>query len=118
MHSIGIAARAAARVMAKAETAAKNSALLTMARAVERDIARLLDANRKDVDAARAKGLEAAMVDRLTLTPKSVADMAEGLRQIAQLSDPVGEISGMRYPPSGLQARRTRVPLGGIGLIY
>ena len=118
MHSIGKAARTASRAMAKAETGAKNDALMTMAKAVERDIARLLDANRKDVEAARAKGLEAAMVDRLTLTPKSVSAMAEGLRQIAQLPDPVGEISGMRYRPSGIQVGRMRVPLGVIGIIY
>jgi glutamate-5-semialdehyde dehydrogenase len=118
MHSIGKAARTASRAMAKAETSAKNDALMTMAQAVERDIARLLDANRKDVDAARAKGLEAAMVDRLTLTPKSVSAMAEGLRQIAQLPDPVGEISRMSYRPSGIQVGRMRVPLGVIGIIY
>jgi len=118
MHSIGKAARSASRAMAKAETAAKNDALMTMAQAVERDIARLLDANRKDVEAARAKGLEAAMVDRLTLTPKSVSAMAEGLRQIAQLPDPVGEISNLNYRPSGIQVGRMRVPLGVIGIIY
>jgi glutamate-5-semialdehyde dehydrogenase len=118
MHSIGKAARIASRAMAKAETSAKNEALMTMAQAVERDIARLLDANRKDVEAARAKGLEAAMVDRLTLTPKSVSAMAEGLRQIAQLPDPVGEISRMSYQPSGIQVGRMRVPLGVIGIIY
>ena len=118
MHSIGRAARAASRAMAKAETGAKNDALMTMAQAVERDIARLLDANRKDVEAARAKGLEAAMMDRLTLTPTSVSAMAQGLRQIAQLSDPVGEISGMSYRPSGIQVGRMRVPLGVIGIIY
>ena len=118
MHSIGRAARAASRAMAKAETGAKNDALMTMAQAVERDIARLLDANRKDVEAARAKGLEAAMMDRLTLTPASVSAMAQGLRQIAQLSDPVGEISGMSYRPSGIQVGRMRVPLGVIGIIY
>jgi glutamate-5-semialdehyde dehydrogenase len=118
MHSIGKAARTASRAMAKAETSAKNGALMTMAQAVERGIARLLDANRKDVDAARAKGLEAAMVDRLTLTPKSVSAMAEGLRQIAQLPDPVGEISRMSYRPSGIQVGRMRVPLGVIGIIY
>jgi glutamate-5-semialdehyde dehydrogenase len=118
MHSIGRAARTASRAMTKAETGAKNDALMTMAQAVERDIARLLDANRKDVEAARAKGLEAAMVDRLTLTPKSVSAMAEGLRQIAQLPDPVGEISGMSYRPSGIQVGRMRVPLGVIGIIY
>ena len=118
MHSIGRAARTASRAMAKAETGAKNDALMAMARAVERDIARLLDANRKDLEAARAKELDAAMVDRLTLTPKSVAAMAEGLRQIAQLPDPVGEISGMSYQPSGIQVGRMRVPLGVIGIIY
>ena len=118
MHSIGRAARTASRAMAKAETGAKNDALMAMARAVERDIARLLDANRKDVEAARAKELDAAMVDRLTLTPKSVVAMAEGLRQIAQLPDPVGEISGMSYQPSGIQVGRMRVPLGVIGIIY
>ena len=118
MHSIGIAARAASRAMAKAETGAKNHALMTMAQAIERDIARLLDANRKDVEAARAKDLQAAMMDRLTLTPKSVAEMAEGLRQIAQLPDPVGEISAMSYRPSGIQVGRMRVPLGVIGIIY
>ena len=118
MHSIGKAARSAARAMAKAETGAKNDALMAMAQAVERDIARLLDANRKDVEAARAKELDAAMVDRLTLTPKSVAAMAEGLRQIAQLPDPVGEISGMSYQPSGIQVGRMRVPLGVVGIIY
>ena len=118
MHSIGRAARTASRAMAKAETGAKNDALMIMAQAAERDIARLLDANRKDVEAARAKGLEAALVDRLTLTPKSVSAMAEGLRQIAQLPDPVGEISGMSYRPSGIQVGRMRVPLGVIGIIY
>jgi len=118
MHSVGRAARAASRHMAKADTRAKNDALLAMAQAVERDIARLLDANRKDVEAARAKGLDAAMVDRLTLTPKSVASMAEGLRQIAALPDPVGEISGLNYRPSGIQVGRMRVPLGVIGIIY
>ncbi len=118
MISIGRAARSASRAMAKAETGAKNEALTVMAKAVERDVARLLDANRKDVDAARAKNLDAAMVDRLTLTPKSVASMADGLRQIAQLPDPVGEISAMSYRPSGIQVGRMRVPLGVIGIIY
>ena len=118
MHSIGRAARTASRAMAKAETGAKNDALMTMAQAIERDVARLLDANRRDIEAARAKDLDAAMVDRLMLTPKSVSAMAEGLRQIAQLPDPVGEISGMSYRPSGIQVGRMRVPLGVIGIIY
>ena len=118
MHSIGRAARAASRAMAKAGTGAKNDALMTMAHAVERDVARLLDANRKDVETARSKGMDTAMIDRLTLTPKSVSAMADGLRQIAQLPDPVGEISGMSYQPSGIQVGRMRVPLGVIGIIY
>jgi len=118
MHSVGRAARAASRQMAKADTRAKNDALLSMAHAIERDIARLLDANRKDAESARARGLDAAMVDRLTLAPKSVASMSEGLRQIAALPDPVGEISGLNYRPTGIQVGRMRVPLGVIGIIY
>ena len=118
MHSVGRAARIASRAMAKAETGAKNQALMSMAHAVERDAARLLDANRMDLQAAQSKGLEAAMLDRLTLTSKSLASMAEGLRQIAQLPDPVGEISGLSYQPSGIQVGRMRVPLGVIGIIY
>jgi glutamate-5-semialdehyde dehydrogenase len=118
MHSVGRAAREASRGMAKADTAAKNGALLGMAQAIERDVARLLDANRKDVEAAKAKGLEGAMVDRLSLNPKSVAAMAQGLREIAALPDPVGEVSGMSYRPSGIQVGRMRVPLGVVGIIY
>ena len=104
--------------MAKAETAAKNRALTEMAAAIERDADRLLDANRRDVEDARANGLAAAMLDRLTLSAANVATMAEGLRQIAQLPDPVGEISGLNYRPSGLQVGRMRVPLGVVGIIY
>jgi glutamate-5-semialdehyde dehydrogenase len=89
-----------------------------MARSLERESAALLQANRKDVEAARAAGLDAAMIDRLTLSEKAVTDMAEGLRQIAQLPDPVGEISDVRYRPSGIQVGRMRVPLGVIGIIY
>ena len=118
MHSVGRAARAASRAMAKAETAAKNRALTEMAAAIERDADRLLDANRRDVEDARTNGLAAAMLDRLTLSAANVATMGEGLRQIAQLPDPVGEISGLNYRPSGLQVGRMRVPLGVVGIIY
>jgi glutamate-5-semialdehyde dehydrogenase len=118
MHSIGRAARIASRAMAKADTGAKNHALMTIAQAAERDVTRLLDANRKDMEAARGKGFDPAMLDRLTLTPKSVSEMAEGLRQIAQLPDLVGEVTDMRYRPSGIQVGRMRVPLGVIGIIY
>ena len=118
MYGVGREARNAARALARAETRAKNLALETIATAIEQRSASLLEANAKDVEAAKARGLEAAMVDRLTLTEKSVAAMAEGLRQIAQLPDPVGEISNMRYRPSGIQVGHMRVPLGVIGIIY
>ena len=118
MHSVGREARKASRAMAKADTAAKDRALEAMAAAIERDTARLLDANRQDVNDARAKGLASALLDRLTLSAKSVAAMAEGLRQIAQLRDPVGEISDLSYRPSGIQVGRMRVPLGVVAIIY
>ena len=118
MHTVGRTARDASRQIARAESRAKDTALDAMATAIERDSARLLEANGKDVDAAKRKGLEAAMVDRLTLNQKGVAAMAEGLRQIARLPDPIGEISDMRYRPTGIQVGRMRVPLGVIGIIY
>jgi glutamate-5-semialdehyde dehydrogenase len=118
MHGVGRAARAASRCVARAETAAKNHALETMAAAIERDCARLLAANAEDVAEAQRRGLESALIDRLALTEKSVRAMAQGLREIAQLADPVGEISDLRYRPSGIQVGRMRVPLGVIGIIY
>ena len=118
MHGVGRAARAAARVLARAGSRAKDDALHAMARALERDTAKLLEANRQDLDAGRAKGLEPAMLDRLTLTNQSVASMAEGLRQIASLHDPVGEITDLSYRPNGIQVGRMRVPLGVVAIIY
>ncbi|MEO8038267.1 MAG: glutamate-5-semialdehyde dehydrogenase [Betaproteobacteria bacterium] len=118
MHGVGRAARAAARATARADTAAKNAALEAMAAAVERDGARLLAANAQDVAEAERKGLDAALVERLVLTPKGVRSMAQGLREIAQLPDPIGEVSGLAYRPSGIQVGRMRVPLGVIGIIY
>lgn len=118
MHTVGRAARDASREIARAETRAKDIALDEMAAAIERDSARLLEANGKDIEAAKRKGLEPAMVDRLGLDQKSITTMADGLRQIARLPDPVGEISEMRYRPSGIQVGRMRVPLGVIGIIY
>ncbi len=118
MESVGRAARAASRLMAKAETAAKNQALSAMAAAIKRDEQKLLAANAQDVADAKAKGLDAAMIDRLTLTEKGVAGMAEGLLQVAALADPIGEISDLNYRPSGIQVGRMRVPLGVIGIIY
>jgi len=118
MHGVGRAARSASRAMAKADTAAKDHALTSIADAIERDRVRLLEANGRDLDAAGGKGLAAAMVDRLALTQKGIAAMAEGLRQIAQLPDPVGEITDLKYRPSGIQVGRMRVPLGVVAIIY
>lgn len=118
MQSLGREARKASRLMAKTETATKNQALIAMAAAIKRDEKALLAANARDLEEAQAKGLEAALIDRLTLTNKGIASMAEGLLQIAALADPVGEISGLNYRPSGIQVGKMRVPLGVVGIIY
>ena len=118
MHGIGRAARAASREMARAETRAKDAALVAIAEAIEREEARLLEANAEDVAQARARGLDPAMVDRLTLSAKGVRQMAQGVREVAQLVDPIGEITDLRYRPTGIQVGRMRVPLGVIGIIY
>lgn len=118
MHTLGRQARAASRAMAAADTNQKNRALLAIAAAIRRDAARLIEANRQDVEAARAAGLDAALLDRLALTEKTVVGMAEGLEQIATLPDPVGEITDLKYRPSGIQVGKMRVPLGVIGIIY
>jgi glutamate-5-semialdehyde dehydrogenase len=104
--------------MAKADTAAKNRALSLIAAAIRRDAESLREANRLDLDAARENGLDAAMLDRLTLSDKAIATMAEGLEQIVALPDPIGEISNMKYRPTGIQVGQMRVPLGVIGIIY
>ena len=118
MQQLGQNARDASRLMAKADTSTRNRALLTIAAAICRDQDALLAANRADIEAARAVGMDEAMLDRLTLSEKAVATMAEGLEQIAQLPDPIGEISDLKYRPSGIQVGRMRVPLGVIGIIY
>jgi glutamate-5-semialdehyde dehydrogenase len=118
MRGVGEAARAAARALARADTATKNAALAAMAAALRSNETSLLAANAADVAAARAAGLDAAFVDRLTLTRQSVATMAEGLEQIAALPDPVGEISDLKFRPSGIQVGLMRVPLGVVGIIY
>jgi glutamate-5-semialdehyde dehydrogenase len=118
MHDLGRAARAASRVLARADTSAKDRALAVMAAAIRRDAAALLEASAEDVKVARAAGLDAALVDRLTLTAKGIESMATGLEQIAALADPVGEMGGFAYRPSGIQVGRMRVPLGVIGIIY
>ncbi len=118
MHQLGRQARAASRVLARTPTGPKNEALLAAADALLMEQNELLEANRQDMEAGAAKGLDAALLDRLELNPERIAAMAEGLRQIAALPDPVGEISDMKYRPSGIQVGKMRVPLGVIGIIY
>lgn len=118
MYDLGRAARAASYALAKADTNTKNRALHAMADALVRDTAVLVAANEADLAAAREAGLAPAMLDRLTLDAKGVAQMAEGLRQIAALPDPVGEMSDFAYRPSGIQLGKMRVPLGVVGIIY
>ncbi|MDB5991968.1 MAG: glutamate-5-semialdehyde dehydrogenase, partial [Herbaspirillum sp.] len=102
----------------KADSAAKNRALTLIAAAIRRDADILRAANQQDLAAARTAGLDAAMLDRLTLSDKAIATMAEGLEQIVALADPIGEISNMKYRPTGIQVGQMRVPLGVIGIIY
>jgi glutamate-5-semialdehyde dehydrogenase len=118
MREVGERARCASRALARAATSAKDAALLAMARAIRRDVAILLAANARDITAAEASGSDAAFIDRLALSSKSIVAMAEGLEQIAALRDPVGEISGLRYRPTGIQVGKMRVPLGVVGIIY
>jgi len=118
MQVLGRAARAAAKSVAKSDTSVRNHALMAMARAIHHNETLLLAANAQDVAQARNKGLEPAMIDRLTLTQKGIASMADGLEQIATLPDPIGAITDLDYRPSGIQVGRMRVPLGVIGIIY
>ncbi|MDG3712579.1 glutamate-5-semialdehyde dehydrogenase [Pseudomonas aeruginosa] len=118
MSRLGRDARAASRLLARAATAQKNRALLAAADALDAARAELSRANEQDLAAGRVNGLEPAMLDRLALTPARIDDMIEGLRQVATLPDPIGEIRDMRYVPSGIQIGKMRVPLGVVGIIY
>ena len=118
MQQLGRQARQASRLMAMADTAKKNQALLAMADALDNARDKLQQANALDLQAGKAKGLDAALLDRLELTPARIDAMLEGLQQVAGLPDPVGAISDMNYRPSGIQVGRMRVPLGVIGIIY
>ncbi|MFB0936421.1 MAG: glutamate-5-semialdehyde dehydrogenase [Propionivibrio sp.] len=118
MTEVGVQARDASRHIARADSNVKNEALNSLARAIRRNSTALLEANQSDLAAARSTGLEPAMIDRLTLTEKSVAAMAEGVEQVASLPDPVGEISELKFRPSGIQVGKMRVPLGVVGIIY
>jgi glutamate-5-semialdehyde dehydrogenase len=118
MRGLGQAARAAARVLARAETAQKNRALAAMAAQIRAREAQLLAANRDDVAQAGKEGRDAAFIDRLTLTPALVEQMAAGLEQVAALPDPVGEVTERVQRPTGIEVARMRVPIGVIGIIY
>jgi glutamate-5-semialdehyde dehydrogenase len=118
MLEVGRRARAASRAVARADTAAKNRALVAAAKAVRRDAKKLLAANAEDVKSAKAAGEDAAFIDRLTLTDKTIESMADGLDQVAKLPDPVGSISELKEQPSGIKVGRMRVPLGVIGIVY
>nr|WP_045224851.1 glutamate-5-semialdehyde dehydrogenase [Methyloterricola oryzae] len=116
--AVGERARTASRLIGRAETAAKNRALAAIAAELEARADFLIEENGRDLEAGRQKGLEAAMLERLVIDAKRVAAMAEGLRQVAALADPVGEISGLTFRPTGIQVGRMRVPLGVVGIIY
>ncbi len=118
MQDIGKNARKASRQLLAATTAEKNKALNVIADELLKQATMLKTENAKDLEQGRNKGLSSAMVDRLVLNDKIIAGMAEGLRQIATLPDPVGEISNMKYLPSGIQLGQMRVPLGVVGIIY
>lgn len=118
MRDLGRAARSAARVVARADSDLKNRALRDMARELRARSAELLEANRADVAEASRSGRDGAFVDRLTLSPKSVEQMAQGLEEVAALGDPVGQIEEVVRRPSGIEVGRMRVPLGVIGIIY
>ena len=118
MAELGSKARIASRHIAKATTAQKNEALLNIADSIKKSRDTLLAANQQDLAVGKEKGLEAALLDRLELTDSRVNSMLEGIRQVAALDDPVGEISDLKYRPSGIQVGRMRVPLGVIGIIY
>jgi glutamate-5-semialdehyde dehydrogenase len=118
MQELGQQARQAGRAMSKAEAGQKNQALLAIAEQLEKNRDVLAQENQQDITIAKANGLDAASLDRLELTPARLSAMIEGLKQVANLPDPVGEISGLHYRPSGIQVGQMRVPLGVIGIIY
>ena len=118
MQGLGLSAKNAGREISRADSGKKNQALLKIADIIEKHQDRLISENQKDLEAGRQNGLDAASLDRLAITPKGVQAMVEGLKQVAALPDPVGEISDLNYRPSGIQVGQMRVPLGVIGIIY
>ena len=118
MHNLGQAARKASRALVKANSSSKNAALLAMADSIAKNAESILMANQKDMEAGRQGGLDAALLDRLELNEARIQGIIEGLEQVASLPDPIGEISGLKYRPSGIQVGQMRVPLGVVGIIY
>jgi glutamate-5-semialdehyde dehydrogenase len=118
INDLGIKAKKAGREISRTDSGRKNLALLKIAEVIEASADVLVSENQKDLAAGKANGLDAAMLDRLAITPKSVLVMVEGLKQVAALPDPVGEITDLCYRPSGIQVGQMRVPLGVIGIIY
>jgi len=118
MMNIGAQAKAASRPLSIASTAQKNRALLAMASAIDASVDRILDANRQDVAAAEQAGVAGSFIDRLKLDPSRIAGISEGIRAIANLADPVGEVMAAWDRPNGLKIERVRTPLGVIGVIY
>src|SRR3989449_7123014 len=118
IRELGRAARAAARALARADADAKNRALAFMAKDLRSSAKKILAANSADVAQARKDGADAAFIDRLTLTPKLIEQMAEGVEQVARLADPVGQISERVKRPTGIEVARMRIPIGVIGIIY
>jgi glutamate-5-semialdehyde dehydrogenase len=118
MQDVGRRARAASRRLARATTHQKDAALRAIAHDIDQRRAEIAEANRHDLAQGQAKGLDAALLDRLELTGPRIDAMIEGLRQIAALPDPVGAICDLNYRPSGIQVGRMRVPLGVVGIIY
>lgn len=118
MQTLGQGARLASRAMVVANTSIKNRALLAIAQEIRQKRAQIQAANGQDMQRGKANGLDAALLDRLELTDSRLDDMLEGLEQVAALPDPIGEITDLKYRPSGIQVGKMRVPLGVIGIIY
>ncbi len=118
MQSVGTQAREASRVIAAAKTSLKNQALLAIADALNHDRANLLAANAVDMQNGRSNGLDAALLDRLELNAERIDGMIEGLQQVSELPDPIGEVTDLQDRPSGIKLGKMRVPLGVVGIIY
>lgn len=118
IKSLALQCRDAAQVLSQLSADAKQALLLAMANALDTDATQILQANQRDVDAAREKGTGAAMLDRLTLTPARLSAVGAALREVARLPDPVGQVTRDDVRPNGIRVQKVRVPLGVIAMIY